>query len=54
MNRYIFTSSSTTNSYMYIQKNCGWNDATRHVDIKYRGKVGSHFYDVCGTTYYSN
>lgn len=54
MNRYIFSSSSTTNSYMYIQKNCGWNDATGHVDIKYRGKVGSHFYDVCGTTYYSN
>ena len=54
MNRYIFNNSSVSNSYMYIQKNCGWNDATGHVDIKYRGSVGSHFYRECITTIYSN
>ena len=34
------------------QSNCGWTDATGHVDIIYRGQAGSHFYDQCGTVKY--
>ena len=34
------------------QSNCGWSDATGHLDIIYNGKAGSYYYDVCGTVKY--
>lgn len=34
------------------QSNCGWRDATGHVDIIYKGQAGSNFYDQCGTVKY--
>jgi hypothetical protein len=41
-------------SSIIIQKNCGWNNATGHVDVLYRGRAGSHFYNECTTTFYSS
>ena len=40
-----------TNSIIW-QSNCGWSDATGHLDIIYNGKAGSKYYDVCGTVKY--
>jgi hypothetical protein len=37
-----------------IQRNCGWSDATGHVDVLYGGRSGSHFYSQCNTTFYSS
>jgi len=41
-------------SSIIIQKNCGWNDATGHVDVIYKGRAGSQFYKECSTTFYSS
>ena len=56
-NTYNFSQASLgmqIQSSIIIQKNCGWNDATGHVDVLYRGRAGSHFYNECTTTFYSS
>ena len=39
---------------IFYQSNCGWNDATGHLDILYNNKVGSHIYGECTRTEYWN
>jgi hypothetical protein len=34
------------------QSNCGWTDATGHLDIVYRQQTGTRYYDNCGTVHY--
>jgi RHS repeat-associated protein len=56
-NTYNFSQASLgmqIQSSIIIQKNCGWSDATGHVDVLYGGKAGSHFYNECTTTFYSS
>lgn len=56
-NTYNFSQASLgmqIQSSIIIQKNCGWSDATGHVDVLYRGRTGSHFYNQCTTTFYSS
>ena len=56
-NTYNFSQASLgmqIQSSIIIQKNCGWSNATGHVDVLYRGMAGSHFYSQCATTFYSS
>ncbi|RVU89880.1 hypothetical protein EH230_14050 [Flavobacterium columnare] len=56
-NTYNFSQASLgmqIQNSIIIQKNCGWSDATGHVDVLYGGRAGSHFYQECTTTFYSS
>ena len=45
-------SNQSVKNAIIWQSNCNWRDATGHLDIIYRGNVGSYYYEVCGTVKY--
>lgn len=54
MNTYNFTqlTSGSIRNALIIQTNCGWIDASGHIDIMFRGRAGSEFHNECSTNFY--
>ncbi|MFZ4457074.1 MAG: T6SS effector amidase Tae4 family protein [Bacteroidales bacterium] len=45
-------SNQTIKNAIIWQSDCGWSDATGHMDIIYRGQAGSQYHQECGTVKY--